>query len=70
MMLYLDYTVFVTGERICIIWVAEWWQRKTKVFRGRPVPVPLCPPHIPHKLLWEKLVMQCLPMAGQKVFNC
>jgi hypothetical protein len=29
----------------------EWnWQGKTEVFGGKPVPVPLCPPQIPHGL--------------------
>jgi hypothetical protein len=29
----------------------EWnWQGKTEVFGGNPVPVPLCPPQIPHGL--------------------
>jgi hypothetical protein len=29
----------------------EWnWHRKTEVLGEKPVPVPLCPPQIPHKL--------------------
>jgi hypothetical protein len=34
-------------------WIAtvEWyWQGKTEELRGRPVPVPICPPQIPHGL--------------------
>jgi hypothetical protein len=27
-----------------------YWQRKTEELRGKPVPVPLCPPQIPHGL--------------------
>jgi hypothetical protein len=38
-----------------MIWVwratVEWyWQGKTEELWEKPVPVPLCPPHIPHRL--------------------
>jgi hypothetical protein len=32
-----------------------WWNdtdRKTKELGEKPVPVPLCPPHMPHGLIW------------------
>jgi hypothetical protein len=35
--------------------LVEWnWQGKTKVLRGKPVPVPLCPPQIPHGLTRDR----------------
>jgi hypothetical protein len=33
----------------------EWnWQGKTEVLREKPVPVPLCPPQIPHRLTRDR----------------
>jgi hypothetical protein len=33
----------------------EWnWHRKTEVLGGKPVPVPLCPPQIPHGLTRDR----------------
>jgi hypothetical protein len=33
----------------------EWnWQGKTEVLGERPVPVPLCPPQMPHGLTWDR----------------
>jgi hypothetical protein len=33
----------------------EWnWQGKTEVLDENPVPVPLCPPQIPHGLTWDR----------------
>ena len=33
----------------------EWyWQGKTKVLGEEPVPVPHCPPQIPHGLTWDR----------------
>jgi hypothetical protein len=42
-----------------MIWVwratVEWyWQEKTEELGEKPVPVPLCPPQIPHGLTWER----------------
>jgi hypothetical protein len=35
--------------------LVEWnWQGKTEVLGEKPVPVPLCPPQIPHKLTWDR----------------
>jgi hypothetical protein len=35
----------------------EWkWQGKTEVLGKKPVPVPLCPPQIPHGLTWASAV--------------
>jgi hypothetical protein len=35
--------------------MVEWyWQGKTDNLWGKPVPVPLCPSQIPHKLLWAR----------------
>jgi hypothetical protein len=32
----------------------EWnWQGKTEVLGEKPLPVPLCPPQIPHGLTWD-----------------
>jgi hypothetical protein len=34
--------------------LVEWnWQGKTEVLGENPVPVPLCPPQIPHGLTWN-----------------
>jgi hypothetical protein len=34
---------------------AEWyWQGKTEGIGEKPLPVPLCPPQIPHGLPWER----------------
>ena len=30
------------------------WQGKTEVLGEKPVPVPLCPPQIPHGLIWDR----------------
>jgi hypothetical protein len=39
----------------CIGAPAEWyWRGKTEVLGGKPVPVPLCPPQIPHGLTWDR----------------
>jgi hypothetical protein len=33
----------------------EWnWQGKTEVLKGKPVPVPPCPPQIPHGPTWDR----------------
>jgi hypothetical protein len=33
----------------------EWnWQGKTEVLGEKPVPVPLCPPQIPHGLIRDR----------------
>jgi hypothetical protein len=34
---------------------AEWnWQVKTEILGEKPVPVPLCPPQIPHGSTWDR----------------
>jgi hypothetical protein len=35
-------------------WVKWQWQGKPEGLGGKPVPVPLCPPQIPHGLPWER----------------
>jgi hypothetical protein len=39
----------------CNVAPVKWnWQGKTKVLGGKPVPVPLCPPQIPHGLTRDR----------------
>ena len=46
----------------------QWhWQEKTNTFRGKPVPVPLCPPKIPQGLLWDGIM--ATTVKGQQK-NC
>jgi hypothetical protein len=30
------------------------WEGETEVLRKMPIPVPLCPPYIPHELAWDQ----------------
>jgi hypothetical protein len=44
----------------------EWnWQGKTKELREKPVPVPLCPPQIPHGLTQDWT--QASAVGGQRL---
>jgi len=43
----------VRWKNVCVAMVEWYWQGKVEVLGKRRVPLPFCPPHISHGLVWQ-----------------
>jgi hypothetical protein len=55
-------------DRCWWLWSGWWnvnWQGKLKYSERKPAPVPLCPPQIPHDLIWNQT--RATPVGSQQL---